>query len=115
KVTSHMQCKLNKDVTEKDADRLIKESVENALYALGRKVYPNKNYPVVFENNAAATFLATFASSFSAEAVQKEQSRLKGRLNDQIASDIVTLIDNPFLPEGIASRTFDAEGVPTSK
>src|SRR5699024_11298753 len=30
-------------------------------------------------------------------------------------SDIVTLIDNPFLPEGIASRTFDAEGVPTSK
>src|SRR5699024_12533674 len=76
--------------------------------------YPNKNYPVIFENNAAATFLATFTSSFSAEAVQKEQSRLKGRLNDQIASDIVTLIDDPFLPEGIASRTFDAEGVPTS-
>src|SRR5699024_4268295 len=73
--------------------------------------YPNKNYPVVFENNAAATFLATLASSFSAEAVQTEQSRLKGRLNDQIVSDIVTLIDNPFLPEGSALRTFAADGV----
>ena len=112
---SGMQFKISKDFAEMDADRLAKEAVEKALYALGGKVYPNKNYPVVFENNAAATFLATFASSFSAEAVQKEQSRLKGRLNDQIASDIVTLIDNPFLPEGIASRTFDAEGVPTSK
>src|SRR5699024_2035495 len=46
---------------------------------------------------------------------QKEQSRLKGRLNDQIASDIVTLIDDPFLSVGIASRTFDAEVVTTSK
>lgn len=112
---SGMQFKISKDFAEMDADQLAKEAVEKALNALGGKVYPNKNYPVVFENNAAATFLATFASSFSAEAVQKEQSRLKGRLNDQIASDIVTLMDDPFLPEGIESRTFDAEGVPTSK
>src|SRR5699024_4812993 len=87
---SGMQFKINKDIAEIDADRLAKEGDENALYALGGKVYTNKNYPVIFENNAAATVLATFTSSFSAEAVQKEQSRLKGRLNDQIAADIVT-------------------------
>src|SRR5699024_824225 len=31
------------------------------------------------------------------------------------ASDIVTLIDDPFLSDGNKSRTFDAEGVPTRK
>ena len=112
---SGMQFKISKDFAEMDAEQLAKEAVEKALDALGGQVYPNKHYPVVFENNAAATFLATFASSFSAEAVQKEQSRLKGHLNDQIASDIVTLMDDPFLPEGVESRTFDAEGVPTRK
>src|SRR5699024_9741572 len=71
---SGMHFYVGKDFSSLDADEMAKETVDKALNALGGKVYPNKNYPVVLENNAAATFLATFTSSFSAEAVQKEQS-----------------------------------------
>src|SRR5699024_11230236 len=69
---SGMQFKISKDFAEMDADRLAKEAVEKALYALGGKVYPNKNYPVIFENNAAETFLANITSSYSSDAVYME-------------------------------------------
>src|SRR5699024_2403417 len=57
---SGMQFKVGKDFSVFDVDELAKETVEKALKALGGKAYPNKNYPVILENNAAATFLATF-------------------------------------------------------
>ncbi|MCG7346345.1 TldD/PmbA family protein [Sporosarcina sp. ACRSL] len=107
--------RITKDFKELNADAIAKEVVEQGLSMLGEKNYPNKTYPVVLKNEAAASLLATFTSSFSAQAVQDSQSRLKGKLGEKIAADHVTLIDNPFLPEGIRSATFDSEGVPTRK
>src|SRR5699024_544304 len=83
------------------------------LSMLGERSYPNKNYPVVLENQAAASLLATFTSSFSAQAVQDGQSRLKGKLGEMIGAEKVTLVDHPHLLDGVCSSTFDSEGVPT--
>ncbi|MDW0118045.1 TldD/PmbA family protein [Sporosarcina thermotolerans] len=107
--------RITKDFNELDADAIVKEVVEQGLSMLGERNYPNKKYPVVLKNKAAASLLATFTSSFSAQAVQDNRSRLKGKLGEKIAADHVNLIDNPFLPEGIQSSTFDSEGVPTRK
>lgn len=102
-----------KDFNELYADEVAKEVVEQGLSMLGERNYPNKKYPVVLKNDAAASLLATFTSSFSAQAVQDNQSRLKGKIGEKIAANHVRLIDNPFLPNGIRSATFDSEGVPT--
>ena len=107
--------RITKDFKELNADHIAKEVVEQGLSMLGERNYPNKTYPIVLKNEAAASLLATFTSSFSAQAVQDNQSRLKGKLGEKIAADHVKLIDNPFLPEGIRSATFDSEGVPTKK
>ena len=40
-------------------------------------------------------------------------SLLKGKLKTKIASDIVTLIDDPLMEKGLASIPFDDEGVAT--
>jgi len=112
---SGMDFKVTKDFKTLDADDVAKEVVENALSYLGEQRYPNKNYPVVLKNTAAASLLSTFASSFSAQAVQDNQSRLKDKLSETIAATQVTLIDDPFLKDGVLSSTFDSEGVPTSK
>lgn len=112
---SGMHFKVTKDFNELDADDIAKEAVEDALSYLGEQKYPNKNYLVILKNSAAASLLSTFASSFSAQAVQDNQSRLKGKLGEDIASNQVTLVDNPLLPDGVSSSTFDSEGVPTSK
>lgn len=107
--------KITKDFAALDADIIAKEAVEKGLSFLGGKSYPNKDYPVLLKNTAAASLLATFVSAFSARAVQDDQSRLKGKAGKVIAADCLTLIDDPFLKEGIRSATFDAEGVPTEQ
>lgn len=114
-IKSSLIFKVGKDLAEFDPDEIAKEAVETALSYLGGKTYPNKMYPVILKNEAAASLLATFVTIFSAEAVQKGQSQLKGKLGETISSDILTLIDDPFLPDGLRSGTFDSEGVPTKR
>jgi len=112
---SGIHFEITKDFKTLDSNDVAKKAVEKGLSMLGERNYPNKNYPVVLKNQAAASLLATFTSSFSAQAVQDGQSRLKGKLGKAIAADHVHLIDNPHLPDGVRSSTFDSEGVPTKK
>src|SRR5690625_5259497 len=112
---SGFNSKITKDFATLNAGVSAKEVVEKGLSFLGGKSYPNKNYPVLLKNTAAASLLATFVPAFSARVVQDDQSRLKDQLGRVIAADCLTLIDDPFLADGIRSSTFDAEGVPTKK
>ncbi|MFA1821923.1 TldD/PmbA family protein [Virgibacillus oceani] len=98
-----------------DAADFAKKAVENSLSYLGGKSYETKSYPVIFKNQAAASLLDVFTTSFSAESVQQGQSLLQGKLGESIASELVTLTDDPFMKESIKSRTFDSEGVATRK
>ncbi len=63
----------------------------------------------------AGDILEAMSGIFSADAVIKDLSRLKGQIGKQIASSIVTLIDDPHLPNGLGSSSFDGEGVATYK
>ncbi|MBQ4157782.1 MAG: TldD/PmbA family protein, partial [Clostridia bacterium] len=53
------------------------------------------------------------SSVFSAESARKGLSLLKGREGEVIASENVTIIDDPLMEGGFASCPFDAEGVAT--
>jgi PmbA protein len=70
---------------------------------------------VLFEPWAAASLIGTLASSISAEAVQKGRSLLAGRLGESVAASCVSLVDDGRLVEGMASRPWDGEGVPTQR
>jgi PmbA protein len=60
-------------------------------------------------------FLSIFASSLSAENVQKGKSMLEGRINEQVAATGITITDDGTLPEGIASAPADGEGIPMQR
>lgn len=94
---------------------IAKDGVEEALSRIGGKSVPSGKYRVILYNEAMVSLLSTFAGIFSADAVQKGLSLLKGKEGEQIASDIVTLVDNPLLDDGLASAPFDDEGVATYK
>ncbi len=101
------------DWSEFDAHQLANEAVAEAVSLLGAETVKSGEYRVLLRYDVVRTFLGTFASVFSAEAVQKGLSLLAGRLEQQIASSVVTLIDDPLLANGAASAPFDGEGVPT--
>ena len=104
-----------RDLDDLDLDGVVREAVENAAGLLGAKPVPTASVPVVFHPHAAAMILGVLSSSFSADAVIKRRSLLAGKIEQPVASAIVTVTDDPTLPEGLASRPFDGEGVPSQR
>ena len=96
-----------------DSEALAKKAAKTALGKLGGDVAPTGQYPVIFDPEAMSDLLATFSSIFSAENAQKGLSKLAGQEGTAIASEAVTLVDDPFHPQSPMQRTFDAEGSPT--
>lgn len=101
------------DFSKLSTDEIAKMAVDEALGMLGAKPIPSLKCPVVFENKTFASFLSQFTNHFSAENVQKKLSALGGKLNTKIASELVTITDNPHLEHGMLTTAFDAEGVAT--
>ena len=57
--------------------------------------------------------ISTFSSVFSSETAQKGLSKLAGKEGTVIASEAVTLVDDPFHKDNPIPRPFDGEGSPT--
>ena len=97
-----------------DAQATGSEMARRAVSNLNAHPVPSGRYRVIFQNDAMCDLLSTFCGIFSAEIAQKGLSLLKGRLGETIAAPCVTLVDDPLLADGLASRPFDDEGVASS-
>ena len=104
-----------KSLDEIDPAKIAKMGVDEALSKIGATSIPAGNYKVIINNEAMVSLLSTFAGIFRGDAVQKGLSLLKGKEGEIIASDIVNLVDDPHLKDGLASVAFDDEGVATVK
>ncbi|MDD5686693.1 MAG: TldD/PmbA family protein [Elusimicrobia bacterium] len=96
-------------------EKTTSEAVKNSVDLLGAKRIKTGNYPVIFNQNVGCEFLGLLESSFSAFAVQKNISLLKGKLNQKVCSAKVNIIDDGTLKDGIATSSYDDEGTPTQK
>ena len=96
-----------------DTRKLASDAVEEALDALTASPVPSGKYRVALRGDAAASLLAAFGGVFSAERAQKSLSLLKDREGEVIASQAVTLLDDPHHLTAPNSTPFDAEGVAT--
>ena len=94
-----------------DPDQVGREAAEDALRSLGAVPIPSERLPCIMEPRVVVRFLALIAQTVGADAVQKGKSMFAGKLGQQVASASVSIQDDPFHPEGIASLTFDGEGV----
>lgn len=70
---------------------------------------------VIFDRDVASSLLGGIVGAVNGERVLQGASFLGSRLNQKIASELVTLIDDGTLPKGLASRPFDGEGFPTAR
>ncbi|MDD3129579.1 MAG: TldD/PmbA family protein [Candidatus Izemoplasmatales bacterium] len=104
---------ISNDFNDFDIEKIGKDIVDDALASLGAKPVPSDNYEIVFSNGAIATLLSAFQGIFSADSVQKGLSLLKDKLNEVVGSDLVTIVDDPFMKKSSSSRSFDDEGVAT--
>lgn len=104
---------VGQDFSKFDYKKIAKKAVEKSISKFNitsEKIDPKI---CVIENLAFSSLLGAMSNIFSADAVQKNISKLKGKLKTKIASEIFTLIDNPYLENGLGNSAFDDEGVPT--
>jgi predicted Zn-dependent protease len=87
------------------------EATRRTLAKLGARKVPTGTMPVVFDADAARSILGTFAGPLLGSSLWRRSSYLLDRLGTQVASPLVTIIDDPLIPRGPGSRSFDGEGL----
>ncbi len=95
------------------AQALGRLATSRAAALMGAKTIAGSKLPVVLDEYAAPQLLGMYFNAFSGEAAQKGQSRLKGRLGEEIAAPAISITDEPHQPGAPGSCFLDAEGVPT--
>lgn len=71
--------------------------------------------PVLYDPRVAGSLLSHLAGAINGAAIARGTSFLKDRLGQRLFAPGITVIDDPRRRRGPASRTFDAEGVPTAR
>jgi PmbA protein len=87
------------------------EAARRTLRKLGARKVPTCEAPVVFDPEAARSIVGTFAGCAMGGAIWRKSSYLVGREGTEVASPLLTLVDNPLLPRAPGSRPFDGEGL----
>ncbi len=100
-----------RDFGKMNAEKLAREATEEALFMLKAAPVPSGTYRALIDAKCMPDLLGVFCGIFSAESAQKGMSLLAGKEGEIIASEAVTLMDDPLLEGGFASRPFDDEGV----
>lgn len=89
------------------------EAARRTLAKLGSRKVPTTEAPVVFESDIARSLVGTLAGCIVGSAVWRKSTYLLERENTKIASDLVTIVDDPLIPRAPGSRPFDGEGLPS--
>ncbi|GAA0460088.1 TldD/PmbA family protein [Alkalibacillus silvisoli] len=112
---SGVHVEIIEDWSKVDAKQSAHKAVQEAVSYLNPLEVEDQFYPIILRQDAAGDLLETFVTTFSAETAQQGMSKLKEKVGSKIAGDHINLIDDPFRKNGMASRTFDAEGVATKE
>ena len=87
------------------------EAARRTLAKLGSRKVPTTEAPVVFEADIARSIIGTLAGCLVGSAVWRKSTYLLERENTRIASELVSIVDDPLIPRAPGSRPFDGEGL----
>lgn len=92
-----------------------REAARRTLRKLGARKVPTCEAPVVFDPDAARAILGMMAGCTMGSSIWRKSSYLVGREGTRVASDLVTIVDDPLIARAPGSRPFDGEGLPARK
>jgi len=97
-----------------DPEAVAKKAAERTVRMLGARQPETAVVPVVFDPLMAAGFIGIIFGALNGNSVMKRSTFMVDKLDQQIAPDFFTLMDDPLLKRGRGSQPVDDEGVPTS-
>ena len=92
-------------------EQIAEKAISDTLKQLGQAPAATGKYTLILDNMSVGNILYRLLSPLSARDIQQKNSFLIDRLNQSVASELLTITDNPLLKGGLASRLFDNEGI----
>jgi len=92
-----------------------RQATEQACRFLGARHVKTAQMPVVMGPLSAESFVVSPIAAADAESVQRKRTFMVGKAGERVASELLTVTEDPFIPAGVSSRAWDGEGVPKSK
>ena len=86
-------------------------AAKRTLRRLGARKVKTVKVPIVFENTVSAALLGHIFEAVNGDSVYRGASFLTGKLNDKIAGENVTIVDDGTIPGLFGTSPFDSEGV----
>ena len=90
-------------------------AAERAVRRLGARKIETQKATIVFEPRVAKSILGHIFEAISGDSIYRKSSFLLDKINEQIASPNVTVIDDATVPGWFGTSPFDDEGVPTRR
>ncbi len=95
-----------------DPERMVDEAVEHAVSLVGGQPVKSQDAEVILHRSVASQIWGMLGRTLTGEEAQKGRSIFAGRIGQKVASELVTLVDDPLRADGPGASPFDAEGVP---
>jgi PmbA protein len=99
----------------KPSQEIADLAAKNAYEMLDPIMVKTQKASVIFHPDVARSILGGILAAVNGERVLQGASFLADKMDQQFASDLVTIFDDGTRAKGLASKPFDGEGVPTQK
>ncbi|HEX4512349.1 MAG TPA: metallopeptidase TldD-related protein [Polyangiaceae bacterium] len=93
------------------AESVGQEAARRTLRKLGARTVATTEAAVVFDPDAAKSILGLLASCTLGSSIWRKSSYLIDREGTRVASDLVTVVDDPLIKRAPGSRPYDGEGL----
>lgn len=99
-----------------DVEKISKIAAKRAITLLDARPAPSGNFPVILKQGAGGVlFHEACGHGLEADHIDKAQSVFAGKLGKQVASNLVTLVDDGTMSDEWGTYRFDDEGNPARK
>jgi PmbA protein len=106
---------VGRDQGDVSLDEAADDAAERATRLLGAVKPATGAVTLVLEPRMAATILGVVAGMLNGESVLKGRSPFAERVGEQIASPLLTLVDDPTDPRSLGADAHDGEGLATRR
>lgn len=106
----------NRYVNKLDSPKSVgEEAARRTIAKLGGKKVKSQTVPVVIDRQVAGQLVGWVFGAASGRSIYRKTSFLVDKVNAEIASPLISIVDDATMADGPASRPFDAEGVKSSQ
>ena len=98
-----------------DAASVGRQAAERALSRLDPRSVPTTTMPVIFSAEVARSLIGHYVSAVSGGSLYRRASFLLDSVGERVFPEWFGIVEDPFMPRGFRSASFDGEGVATRR